>query len=103
MHDSSVIHNNKDNIREAIELLEDDILISAVSLPVQVRSWTKLDQNHIKNGCIISRGEVWKDMVFKIEDGMVCTCTSFQSHARRFGIYRFLDLDETRVKINKRK
>ena len=39
MHDSSLIHINRDNLRDAINLLESNSKVVAISMPIRVRDW----------------------------------------------------------------
>lgn len=102
MQDSSLIHENKNNIRDMYNLLMSDAGIAAVALAQHVRHWFPLEYNHIKHGCVMARKNVWESIKFEVPEGENCTCLSFNRQVRKFGVYRFLDLDNSRVSLKKK-
>lgn len=101
MQDSSLIHENHNNIRDMYRLLMSDEKIVAVALAQGVREWFPLEYKHIKHGCVMARRSLWQKVVFEVPNNERCTCLSFNRQARKFGIYRFLDLNNQRVSLKK--
>lgn len=101
MQNSSLIHENKNNIKDMLDLLMLDEKIGAIALAQHVRHWFPLEYEHIKHGCVMARKKVWQNIKFEVPEGEACTCLSFNRQVRKFGIYRYLDLDNKRVSIKK--
>jgi hypothetical protein len=101
MQNSSLIHENKNNVKDMYDLLMSDEKIAAVALAQHVRHWFPLEYEHIKNGCVMARKNVWQNIKFEVPEKEQCTCLSFNRQVRKIGIYRFLDLNNTRVSIKK--